>query len=418
MTRLAFGQNYDYWLKKTSFHLTHALRHDRENLLWSVQEDEGIPYNVLIEHLKEWDMIPHFILYSPVPDAIQQYMVDVLHFAGNKSRFAVKAIVYQPVVVEMKTYQVLYSLPEEHRGADRRQGPDVIGRARGDPRPHKGKGSGRAKRDLGEFEVQSNLIGYEVAGEQKQCIRLLAFRANQGHSRITKPEMLGWEKLKIEQTEWIFHFSNFANMPSIRDRGLLPGRDCQLLEGCKEGRPEIYFSGQYRGYGGSVQTLPPYSTWGEIVVCVNARQMMEDGHELWVTKSNAIISRAPVSRDYIGQIMETKSKDVCGASLYINTHMILDPSKKPKDDDDLAGAGQDLAGAGRGEKRSDKDRKDPPIRLISVSREEPVSPVGADKKTIAFRLDNSRFPSYMHDAFLDVPVRRSMDINDTDHNWL
>ena len=104
--------------------------------------------------------------------------------------------------------------------------------------------------------------------------------------------------------------------------------------------------------------------------------------------------------------------------------MIFDPANRKKDDDDLAGAGQELAGAGRGEKRSEKGRDDPPIRLISVSREEHVGEQrGADEvisspETFAFKLDNSRFPSQIQTMFLDVPVRRSMNINDTDLKWV
>jgi len=130
----------------------------------SAQQPTALPFNHLIKHLKEWRMIPHFILNSTVPDAIQQYMVDVLHFAGNKPRFAVKAVVYQPIITEMKTYQVLYSLPEVHRGADRRQGPEIVGRARGDPRPHRGKGAD-AKRDLGGFGILKHIWGITLLQE-------------------------------------------------------------------------------------------------------------------------------------------------------------------------------------------------------------------------------------------------------------
>jgi len=93
------------------------------------------------------------------------------------------------------------------------------------------------------------------------------------------------------------------------------------------------------------------------VVCVNIRMAIEEGHVFWLTQSNAIISRAPISRDYIGQIMETNSVDPCGASLYVNEQLCFDAMKEDK-------AENDLAGAGRGEKRNDKDRKDSPIRLI------------------------------------------------------
>ena len=157
----------------------------------------------------------------------------------------------------MKDYMKVYSLPDVHRGADRQRGGDAS--ARGDP--------GARKDKVEEPKFYSNCVAYQVSGCEPQPIQLISVRVMQGHStRIVNPLALGWRKLGAEETTWGFHYTSFNNYRRIRDTGLLPGRDCQHLDGNRRGRPEIYLSGQFRGFGGKLQKLPEYKTTGEVVM--------------------------------------------------------------------------------------------------------------------------------------------------------
>ena len=254
---------------------------------------------------------------------------------------------------------------------------------------------------------------------------MLAVRTMQGHStHIADPLVLGWVKLRYEQSQWGFHFTTARAYRSIREYGIRPGRDCQNYGDNRQGRPDVYMSGQFRGFGGNKQTLPPYDTTGELVVAIQLQAAMEDAYTSWLTPSNAIISQAPILPQYIGQIIKVNARDPNNATWYHNMKMIKWGADKEEVD--------------RGEKRSDSARGDPgsieesdgpqtkkqnkPQAIRLLPREQAVVQQRARGHASLdswhpYMLDNSLFSAEDRVAVIEVPIRRSLSYEDTDPNW-
>ena len=135
---------------------------------------------------------------------------------------------------------------------------------------------------------------------------IYSMRMIQGHSNtLSDPVALGWRKLMPGDVKFLFHMTHAGAWKSIRDHGILPGR---MVTG-RSGRPEAYFTQSWRDFGGPDQKLPGYPTNGALCVVIDAETALANGHEFWITRSNAVITRYPVERKLIIYILDNKLDD-------------------------------------------------------------------------------------------------------------
>ena len=88
----------------------------------------------------------------------------------------------------------------------------------------------------------------------------------------------------------------------------------------------MYFTGKWRDFGGSGQTLPEYRTKGTVcVIIIDAEEAIED--KFWVTPSHAIITRFPVDSKLILYILDNNLKDPLSNPLYSRSKLTLTEKK-------------------------------------------------------------------------------------------
>ena len=55
--------------------------------------------------------------------------------------------------------------------------------------------------------------------------------------------------------------------------------------------------------------MPEYETWGTVCVVIDAEAAIERDIKFWVTRANAVITRAPIEKDLVVYIFDNKMYD-------------------------------------------------------------------------------------------------------------